>query len=98
MKSLYRRSLTAAKKEELLSKIKAMNLIFEIGNERIDSRDLTDLVIDEGAADDQIAFTRPGGVAVEYYDLTDIVSIRRLRTRRWAIKLADNADPAQATV
>lgn len=95
MKSLYRSVLVdLPKKKALLKKIKVMHLVFEIGVTRVDARLCTGVAIDEEAANANVKFTRPGGESPENYDLADITTIKRLRSRRWLIKIKGNANPA----
>lgn len=97
MKSLYKSELTAAKKQKLLNKIKSLHIVFQVGSARFDARRCTGVAIDEAALDDNIVFTRPGGGSAEYYDLADVIEIRRLRSQKWLVKINASADPAQAT-
>lgn len=83
--------------KDKIHKIKSLHLVFEVGSMRFKASDCTNVAIDETAADDQIAFQRPGGVAIEYYNLTDIRMIRRLRTKKWMIEIKGSALPAQET-
>lgn len=100
-KSLYRSELdNVTKFKQLLAKIKTKHVIIEKGSARYDSRKLTDLVIDQDAADDNISFTPTGDASsggVTAYDLADIQEIRRLRTSKWLIKIRSSADGAVAT-
>lgn len=80
-----------------LHKIKSLHLVFEVGFSRFPASLCTNVLIDETLTDDQISFQRPGGGSIEYYNLTDIKIIRRLRTKKWMIELKALADPAQET-
>jgi hypothetical protein len=86
-----------AETKRLLAKIKTQHLVFQVGNYRVKASDCTNVLIDETQADDQIQFQRPGGAGVEYYDMSDIQIIKRLRNKKWLIHIKTNADPAQAT-
>jgi hypothetical protein len=98
MKSLYRSALRkAGKAAEILGKIKTKRIVFEVGATRFDARNCTGVAIDEnapGGLTPNISFTRPGGSGPENYDLSDITAFKRLRTKKWLIKIKGDANPA----
>lgn len=103
--SIFRSRLSnAAKTVALLSKISALHagkpnrVVFEVDGIRFSASEATNVAFDPSAADDQIVFRRPAGVADEYYDLGDIQVIKRLRTKKYLIRIKAGADSAQATV
>jgi hypothetical protein len=84
----------------LLLKIQALyaakpsRVVFEVaGSDRFNATEATNVAIDPEAANDQIQFQRPGGAEVELYDLSDIVVIKRLRTKKYLIRIGAAADP-----
>jgi hypothetical protein len=93
----------SAERLRLLNKIKdlytekASRLVFEIAGARFGAEECTNVALDFTLADDNIEFQRPGGLAVEYYDNADIIMVKRLRTKKYLIVLADAADEAEAT-
>lgn len=90
--------LTVMQKIAKLYGQKKSRVVFEIaGGDRFNASECTNVAFDPTAADDQIAFQRPGGSVVEYYNLSDIVTIKRLRTKKYLIRIGFTADPAQAT-
>lgn len=93
-------SLLAKIRENLFEQ--SNRVVFEVKNpsggfDRINSSLCTNVVVNEQLAADQIQFKRPGGSAVEYYDITDITDIRRLRTKKHLIQLNYSANPAVVT-
>lgn len=82
---------------ELLGEIKGKHLTFEVGTLRFDDHQCMEVAIDENAAgglSPNISFKRPGSETAERYDLNDITLIRRLRSRKWLIKIRGDANPA----
>ena len=105
MNSIIRSKLADVnKRKKVMTKIaslfaqRASRVVFEVDGVRFSAAAATNVAFDVEAADDQIAFQRPGGVSVEYYDLTDIAVIKRLRTKKYLIRIKRGADDAQATV
>ncbi len=95
MKSLYRSGLkSTGKTAEVLGKIKIKHIVFEVGTTRFDMRACTGVVIDETALSNNITFTRPGGSTPEVYNLADITAFRRLRSKKWLVKISGLANPA----
>lgn len=68
--------------------------VFQIGSDQFNSHDCTHVLVDESLAHDNIQFQRPGGAAVEKYDIADLYLIRRLRTKKHLILLKAGSDPA----
>ena len=98
------RLLDPAKRAKILEKIKSLHglkptsLVFEVDGKRHSAADCTGVNLDLAASDDQIVFQAPGDGAPRYYDLADIELIKRLRTRKYLIKIKTGANSAQATV
>lgn len=88
--------------DRLLNKIAALlaqsarHVVFQKGTARFSAANCTNVAIDETLDEDNIQFQRPGGSAVEYYDTADIQLIKRLRTKKWLIKIKASADDASA--
>jgi hypothetical protein len=93
-KGLIRSQLAnTAELQAKLNKIKNQKVVIEMGSARFNLADCTNVAIDPSAANDAIQFQRPGGSSVENYELSDIESIRRLRSKKYCIKLKQLADP-----
>lgn len=64
------------------------------GFDRFNAADCTSVSFAPNSSTNTINFKRPGGSVVEHYDYTDIQIIRRLRTKKWLIRILGSADPA----
>ena len=98
-KELYRSELKVpVKLTGLLKKIKDLYakhrtaVVIKKGNTTYYSDRVTSLVIDETLSVGTIVVDP--GTGAETYDKADIYSIRRIRSRRWEIKLNASANPA----
>ena len=97
-KPLYRSSLTAAKKEALLTKIAALvaekksRLVVDKGKKRYVGKDFSSVTITPASATGTLVFD--DGSGAQTYDLADIIEIKRLRARKWKITLKFDADSA----
>ena len=99
LKSLYRNKLDeSAKLTALLKKIKelaaerASRLVIDFGLLRFRGDELTSFTIDETLSVGTIVFN--DGLTTRTFDKADIRLIRRLRTKKWAIEIKANANPA----
>jgi hypothetical protein len=73
-KTLYRSELSAAKKVELLAKIKNYHVVIEVGNDRLSSRThLASLTIDEESDTDTIEMVRLPGEKAASNQIQDIL-------------------------
>lgn len=98
-RQLYRSQLkSAAKLTGLLKKIKDLyakhksGVVIKKGNSTYFGQKLVTLTIDETLATGTIILD--DGAGAQTYDKADIISIRRIRSRRWEIKLKASANPA----
>lgn len=99
LKSLYRSEVQDAQKlEAVLEKIKklttakASRFVVKKGTEKFEGKELVSFSINPSLATGTIVFD--DGVTVHTYDKADIIGISRLRSKRWAIKIAPTANPA----
>ena len=102
MSDIFRSRLNnLAKLKKWLNKIKdlharkASSFVIEIEGVRLKGQDLDTVTIDPDAANDNIIIKRGPADPLEYYDLADIKLIKRIRTKKYLIKIALGADPAE---
>lgn len=75
---------------------KAHHLTIQIGRRRVNAADCDAFAFDPTASGGTaaIVFTEKSGGDEETYDLADIQIIKRLRTKKYCIRLKDTANPA----
>lgn len=100
MKSRYKsalrdpeKSLAILTKIKTLSDIRARAVAFDYLGKRYNGHELTSFTITPASATGTVVFN--DGVTTFTFDLADIEIITRLRSRRWSIKIADLANPAE---
>jgi hypothetical protein len=84
--------------EAVLAKIKkltdqkASRFVVKKGAAKFEGKELVSFSINPTLATGTIVFD--DGVTTHTYDKADIIGISRLRSKRWAIEIAPNANPA----
>jgi hypothetical protein len=90
LKNLNETNKVLAKIEFLLSQ-KSTRVVFEKGGFRINASLCTNVIVDYDLASGQIQYQPPGAGAPQIYNTSDIIMIRRVRTKKYVIEINPSA-------